>query len=198
MAPSPMRETSSPPIETCFMVMYLRSRRLGIALRAAFASSNARDTDRTRSSICAWVPVSPPLRCCGILAHAAESGVMSLSFLATRWVTLETERLTLRMLRDSDVDAYAEMVTDPEIMRFIGDGKPISREFSWRSVAAMIGHWHLRGYGYWAAVERSTGQLVGRVGFWNPEGWPGFELGWMLRKRYWGQGFATEGARAAR
>ena len=122
---------------------------------------------------------------------------MSLYFLSTRWVTLETERLTLRMLRDSDVDAYAEMVTDPEIMRFIGDGKPISRELSWRSVAAMIGHWHLRGYGYWAAEERSTGQLVGRIGFWNPEGWPGFELGWMLRKRYWGQGFATEGARAA-
>ena len=61
---------------------------------------------------------------------------MSLYFLSTRWVTLETERLTLRMLRDSDVDAYAEMVTDPEIMRFIGDGKPISRELSWRSVAA--------------------------------------------------------------
>jgi RimJ/RimL family protein N-acetyltransferase len=35
------------------------------------------------------------------------------------------------------------------------------------------------------------------VGFLNPEGWPGFELGWTLRRSFWGNGFATEGARAA-
>ena len=39
--------------------------------------------------------------------------------------------------------------------------------------------------------------LVGRIGFWNPEGWPGFELGWMLRQSFRGRGYATEGARAA-
>jgi len=122
---------------------------------------------------------------------------MSLSFLATRWVALESERLTLRMFRDSDVDAYAEMMGDAEIMRFIGDGKPLTRDLAWRSLAAMIGHWHLRGYGYWAAEERASGQVVGRVGFWNPEGWPGFELGWMLRRGFWGHGLATEAASAA-
>ena len=55
----------------------------------------------------------------------------------------------------------------------------------------MVGHWSLRGYGLWAAEERSSGVLVGRIGFWNPEGWPGFELGWMLRRSFWGQGYAT-------
>jgi RimJ/RimL family protein N-acetyltransferase len=55
----------------------------------------------------------------------------------------------------------------------------------------------LRGYGIWAAEERSSGVLVGRIGFWNPEGWPGFELGWMLRRSFWGRGYATEAARAA-
>jgi RimJ/RimL family protein N-acetyltransferase len=39
--------------------------------------------------------------------------------------------------------------------------------------------------------------LVGRIGFWNPEGWPDFELGWMLRRAFWGRGYATEAARAA-
>jgi RimJ/RimL family protein N-acetyltransferase len=39
--------------------------------------------------------------------------------------------------------------------------------------------------------------LVGRIGCWNPEGWPGFEVGWMLRRAFWGRGYATEGARAA-
>ena len=112
-------------------------------------------------------------------------------------VPLETTRLTLRMLRESDLEAYAEMVADPEVMRFIGDGKPLSRPFAWRNLAMMIGHWQLRGYGLWAVEERSSGQLVGRIGFWNPEGWPGFELGWMLRRQSWGRGYATEGARAA-
>jgi RimJ/RimL family protein N-acetyltransferase len=112
-------------------------------------------------------------------------------------VTLETDRLTLRMLRDSDLDAYAEMCADPEVMRFIGDGLPLARPMAWRNLAMMVGHWSLRGYGLWAVEERSSGALVGRVGFWNPVGWPGFELGWMLRRRFWGRGYATEGARAA-
>jgi RimJ/RimL family protein N-acetyltransferase len=111
--------------------------------------------------------------------------------------TLETKQLTLRMFRESDIDAYAEMVADPEVMRFIGDGKPLSRPLAWRSLAMVMGHWRLRGYGLWAAEERGSGQLVGRIGFWNPEGWPGFEIGWMLRRQFWGRGYATEGARAA-
>src|SRR5213592_3324571 len=111
--------------------------------------------------------------------------------------TLQTDRLTLRMLRESDLDDYAEMCADPEVMRYVGDGQTLVRQMAWRNLAQMVGHWSLRGYGLWAAEERSSGVLVGRIGFWNPEGWPGFELGWMLRKRYWGQGFATEGARAA-
>jgi RimJ/RimL family protein N-acetyltransferase len=112
-------------------------------------------------------------------------------------ITLETDRLTLRMLHESDLDAYAEMCADPEVMRYIGDGQPLARPMAWRNLATMVGHWSLRGYGLWAAEERSSGLLVGRIGFWNPEGWPGFELGWMLRRSYWGRGYATEGARTA-
>jgi RimJ/RimL family protein N-acetyltransferase len=68
---------------------------------------------------------------------------------------------------------------------------------AWRNLAMMVGHWSLRGYGLWAVEERASGALVGRVGFWNPDGWPGFELGWMLRRSFWGNGYATEPARAA-
>ena len=112
-------------------------------------------------------------------------------------VTLHSERLILRMLRQSDFEAYAEMCADPEVMRYIGDGQPLARPLAWRNLAMMVGHWSLRGYGLWAAEERSSGALVGRIGFWNPEGWPGFELGWMLRRSFWGRGYATEGARTA-
>jgi RimJ/RimL family protein N-acetyltransferase len=112
-------------------------------------------------------------------------------------VTLETDRLILRMLRDSDLDAYAEMCADAEVMRHLGDGQPMSRHMSWRNLAMIVGHWTLRGYGMWAAEERSSGVMVGRIGFWNPEGWPGFEVGWTLRRSYWGKGYATEAARTA-
>jgi RimJ/RimL family protein N-acetyltransferase len=111
--------------------------------------------------------------------------------------TLQTDRLTLRMLRETDLDAYAEMCADAEVMRYVGDGRPLARPMAWRNLAMMVGHWSLRGYGLWAAEERSSGVLVGRIGFWNPEGWPGFELGWMLRRAFWGRGYATEGAREA-
>jgi RimJ/RimL family protein N-acetyltransferase len=59
----------------------------------------------------------------------------------------------------------------------------------------ILGHWQLRGYGLFALEEKATGALVGRAGFFEPEGWPGFELGWMLRRASWGQGYATEAAR---
>jgi RimJ/RimL family protein N-acetyltransferase len=108
---------------------------------------------------------------------------------------IETERLALRMFRESDTDSYADMLADPEVMRFLG--KPQSRQEAWRNMAMVIGHWHLRGYGFWAVEEKTSGELVGRVGCWRPEGWPGLEVGWSLRRRFWGRGYATEAARAS-
>lgn len=110
--------------------------------------------------------------------------------------TLETERLVLRTFREGDTDAYAEMTADPEVMRFLG-GKPMSRQEAWRNMAMVLGHWHLRGFGFWAVEEKSSGELVGRVGCWQPEGWPQLEVGWALRRRFWGRGYATEAARAS-
>ena len=110
---------------------------------------------------------------------------------------IETERLLLRAFRNEDLDAYAAMCADPEVMRYLGTGVTLSRGDSWRSMAGFLGHWALRGYGMWALEEKTTGMLVGRAGFLNPEGWPGFELGWTLGRPYWGHGFATEAAKRA-
>jgi RimJ/RimL family protein N-acetyltransferase len=110
---------------------------------------------------------------------------------------LQTDRLLLRGLRQEDFDVYARFMADPEVTRYtVGD--PLTRTDAWRSLAVMIGHWTLRGYGMWAVERKSDGVLVGRVGLWNPEGWPGLEVGWTLGKEFWGQGYATEAARAAR
>jgi RimJ/RimL family protein N-acetyltransferase len=118
-------------------------------------------------------------------------------FLAELMETIDTERLILRMFRDADLDDYSEICADPEVMRYLGEGRPLSRAEAWRQMAMIVGHWELRGYGIWAVEERESGRVVGRVGFFNPEGWPGFELGWVLGREHWGRGYATEGARAA-
>jgi len=110
--------------------------------------------------------------------------------------TLETERLLLRPFRLDDYDAYSEMCSDPEVMLYLA-GLPLTRAESWRHMAFILGHWQLRGYGMWAVEEKATGVFAGRLGFNDPEGWPAFELGWTLARRYWGRGYATEGARAA-
>ena len=111
--------------------------------------------------------------------------------------TLRTERLVRRTLREGDFEQYAAMMADPEVTRYLGDGRPLARPDAWRQMAMLLGHWRLRGYGHWAVEEAATGRLAGRVGFFNPEGWPGFELGWPLAREFWGRGYATEGARRA-
>jgi RimJ/RimL family protein N-acetyltransferase len=109
-------------------------------------------------------------------------------------VTLGSARLVLRMFRESDLDAYAAMCGDPEVMRYLGDGHPLTRDEAWRNMALVLGHWDLRGFGLWAVEERSTGRMAGRVGCWQPEGWPGVEIGWALAREFWGRGYATEAA----
>jgi len=111
-------------------------------------------------------------------------------------VTLETERLRLRAFRNEDLDAYAAICADPEVMRYLGTGVTLNRHETWRAMAGILGHWELLGYGMFAMEVRETGELIGRTGFLDPPGWPGFELGWVLGCRWWGKGYALEAARA--
>lgn len=109
--------------------------------------------------------------------------------------TLDTERLRLRAFRRSDIDDYAALTADPDVMGHIGGTWDRSR--SWRHLAFLIGHWPLGGAGMWALELKETGAFVGTVGFAEPEGWPGFELAGKLVRRWWGHGYATEASRAA-
>jgi len=109
---------------------------------------------------------------------------------------LETDRLILRMWRNEDFAAYEKMCADPEIMKYLG-GRTFDRLEAWRHMAFLVGHWQLLGFGHWAVEEKESGKFIGRLGFLNPEGWPGFEIGWTLAREAWGKGYATEGARRA-
>jgi RimJ/RimL family protein N-acetyltransferase len=108
---------------------------------------------------------------------------------------IETERLRLRDLRETDFPAYAAMCADPEVMKYLGG--TLSAEDAWRQLAMLVGHWALRGFGMWA-VETREGELAGRVGLHFPHGWPDRELGWALVRTHWGRGYALEAATAAR
>lgn len=109
---------------------------------------------------------------------------------------LETERLRLVAFNERHFDAYAAMLADPESTRWIGDGQPLDRMNAWRSLAMLLGHWQLRGYGMWALERKTDGAFVGRAGLMRPEGWPDIELGWMLKPEHRHRGYASEASRA--
>ncbi len=109
---------------------------------------------------------------------------------------LETDRLLLRQWRPDDFDHYAEYYADEELARYIGGA--CDRQQAWRRWAAEIGHWTLRGYGFWAVEEKQTGNLAGCVGLWFPDGWPELELGYWLMPIAQGKGYATEASLASR
>jgi RimJ/RimL family protein N-acetyltransferase len=111
--------------------------------------------------------------------------------------TLASERLLLRPFVEDDVAPYFALMQDQDVTRYVGDRRVPTLPETWRSVAALLGHWELRGYGQWAIIERESDELVGRTGIINPVDWPGPEVGYLLGRRWWGRGYATEAAAAA-
>ena len=111
--------------------------------------------------------------------------------------TLETSRLRLRPVVETDLDALAALNANLEVTRFLGPGKTLDRAETWRQIACFAGHQQIRGYSIVAIEDRATGALVGRTGPWYPEGWPMLEVGWIVDPARQREGIATEAGRAA-
>lgn len=109
--------------------------------------------------------------------------------------TLETQRLVLRAPQASDMEAYAAFCASP---RSAGVGGPYDRDQAFSRLSALLGHWHLRGYGRWMATDRATGAPLGVVGLMYPESWPAPEIAWSLFDQAEGKGIAFEAAMATR
>jgi RimJ/RimL family protein N-acetyltransferase len=110
-------------------------------------------------------------------------------------IRIETARLVLRPPRVEDLDAWSAMMQDDATARFIGGVAP--RPVCWRQIMTMIGAWHAHGFAMFSVLEKASGRWVGRLGPWQPEGWPGTEVGWAVAREFWGLGYAPEGAIAA-
>jgi RimJ/RimL family protein N-acetyltransferase len=108
--------------------------------------------------------------------------------------TLTTERLILREPREADFAAMLEF-NDSARAVFLGGGAP--RQQVWRALLSNIGHWALRGYGFWS-VDTKAGVFIGRVGVIYHDGWLEPELAWHLFEGFEGQGYAEEAALASR
>lgn len=108
---------------------------------------------------------------------------------------IETARLILREPRLSDLDAFVAFGAS-ERSRFVGG--PMEPWQSWNWLLITIGHWHVRGYGWWMLEDKASGAVAGRVGLGNHLDWPEPELGWHLYEGFDGRGLAYEAAIAAR
>jgi RimJ/RimL family protein N-acetyltransferase len=114
---------------------------------------------------------------------------------------VETERLILRRWQPGDLDAYLTIWAEPGVRNQLWpDGEPGPEDLASR-FQHQLGHWRKHGFGLWHALDRATDESAGWIGAWYPDFIPELigeiEIGWTLRRPFWGRGLATEGARVA-
>lgn len=113
--------------------------------------------------------------------------------------TLRTARLLLRAWRDDDLEPFATLNDDPEVMEYLP--KRLSREESDALAARIRDRFHEHGYGLWAVEVSDGAPFIGFVGLhhvpFEAPFTPAVEVGWRLARGHWGKGYATEAARAS-
>jgi RimJ/RimL family protein N-acetyltransferase len=110
---------------------------------------------------------------------------------------LETDRLFLRTFREPDWKDLHKYYSDEQCTKYT-IGRKLTEGESWRTMAAMIGHWQLRGYGSYALEEKISHRVLGVAGLDYPNDWPEPEIKWGLIREFWGKGYASEAVRAVK
>lgn len=110
-------------------------------------------------------------------------------------IICETKNLYLREWLPDDWEPFRPLATDPRVLRYIGQGTPLSDEQIQNRVQYWLQATAQRGWSIWPVIYRKNNELIGFCGF--GDGFlPDVEIGWRLKPEYWGQGLATEAASA--
>ncbi len=105
---------------------------------------------------------------------------------------LETKRLALRELEETDLDALSAIYADAEVMKYIGKGIISSREQTKRSIELCRQFQEKNGFSAWAVIDRLRDKLIGTCGFAKLPDDQGIEIAYLLAKDSWGKGIASE------
>lgn len=113
---------------------------------------------------------------------------------------IRTERLILRPIALEDLDAYAAIYADPDVVRFLSDGETATGDETREWIEGSIRRNELDGWDRRSVLLGSDGTVIGRCGLsiWEIEGHTEHEIGWVLDRERWGCGYATEAAIAMR
>ena len=113
---------------------------------------------------------------------------------------IETDRIFLRSFAIKDIEPFAKICSNPNVMRYIGDGQPVSLDVIAEKIPEWIELYEKQKYGLMALVFKETNELIGFCGFIHQivDGDEYIELGYRLDEAYWGKGIATEAALAVR
>jgi RimJ/RimL family protein N-acetyltransferase len=109
---------------------------------------------------------------------------------------IETARLTLRRFVPKDLNDLSEIRADPDVMRYIGSGKPQSIEQVQTALNNILVHWEQHGFGRWATIDKESNRLIGWCGLSKLETTEDVEIGYGIAKSYWGKGLTSEAAAA--
>lgn len=109
---------------------------------------------------------------------------------------VETARLRLRNFTADDLDGLWRIAADPEVMHHIGDGLPFTRDVTLWNLNGIISAFDRRGWGRWALEKKDGGGLIGYCGLSCSDEEIGVELVYLLARKEWGKGIATEAAAA--
>lgn len=112
---------------------------------------------------------------------------------------IQTERLILRPWSDEDRETYFYINQDPKVVEFLPG--PLTKKQVQEFISSANNHFNIHGYTLWATELKESGELIGFIGLhdldWLAPFTPAIEVGWRLRSKHWGRGYATEGAKAS-